>query len=229
MLFCFVGPVYNSPKPVLGRCCDVWKELINLHHLARMCWGLGSSIKGHWAPAWSPPLGALSFHLCSTTLKFDFSWCWGSVHFAFLFGWWQLVRVSGASCALCCHLGEVCFPVIASYFNSIAMVVLDTESARTCALWKHIDAIICIYEKLSMLSENVTSTRGFASSLAGRRCSCPSCQVVCTVIREWWITGRCREQCYSPVLPMEMAIMGPTGRMTEVPPLARSYLREVLG
>lgn len=146
MLFCFVGPVYNSPKPVLGRCCDVWKELINLHHLARMCWGLGSSIKGHWAPAWSPPLGALSLHLCSTTLKFDFSWCWGSVHFAFLFGWWQLVRVSGASGALCCHLGEVCFPVIASYFNSIAMVVLDTESARTCALWKHIDAIICIYE-----------------------------------------------------------------------------------
>lgn len=124
-----------------------------------------------------PPLGALSLHLCSTTLKFDFSWCSGSLYFAFLFGWWQLVRVGGASGALCCHLGEVCFPVIASYFNSIAMVVLDTESAWTCALWKHIDAIICIYEKLSMLSKNVTSTWGFASSLAGKRCSCPSCQV----------------------------------------------------
>lgn len=63
------------------------------------------------------------------------------------------------------------------------MVGLDAETAWAFVFWKPINTIICIYEKLSILSESVTSTVNFARSLAGRRCSCPSCQVVCMGIR----------------------------------------------
>lgn len=66
-----------------------------------------------------------------------------------------------------------------------------------------------------------------AGSLAGRRC--PSCQVICIGVRVVNHGNVQGAAIFSPVLHMEMACVGPTGRMTGVLLLARLCLHEVLG
>lgn len=73
------------------------------------------------------------------------------------------------------------------------------------------------------------NTVNFARSLAGRGCSCPSCQVICIGVRVMNHSNMQGAAIFSSVLYMEMASEDPTGRMTGVLLVARLCLHEVLG